>query len=76
MHLRGMTFTHVPLPPESYPFDAPVRVRTFGERCELLDFVAFAAGPSSETHLRVRTDDGLVFAVPAGDCELLEGATP
>lgn len=73
MWLRGKTFSHEPPPVSAYPAEAKVRVRTFGQRFEPLDFTARVTGPSSETHLRIRTDDGLVFAVPAADCELIEG---
>ncbi|PZU93093.1 MAG: hypothetical protein DI527_07545 [Chelatococcus sp.] len=70
--IRGRTFSHEPRPVSEFPAEAPVRVRTFGERFQPLDFTARVIGASSETHLRIRTDDGLVFAVPAADCDLLE----
>ena len=73
MWQRGKTFSHEPRPVSAYPAEALVRVRTFGERCQPLDFIARVVGPSSESHLRIRNDDGLVFAVTAADCELIEG---
>jgi hypothetical protein len=58
--------------PEHFPKEARVEVRTFdGEKGELT-FTARVVGPSSASHLRIRTDDGLVFLVPANDCELIE----
>lgn len=47
-------------------------MRTFDHEKGELAFKARVVGPSSASHLRVRTDDGLVFAVPAGDCELID----
>jgi len=68
--LRGRTFSHVPAPGE-FPAGRKVSVLTLGAREAPLAFIARVIGPSSETHLRIRTDDGLVFAVAAADCALL-----
>lgn len=60
------------------PFDFPreglVQVDTFDHEQGELQFTARVLGPSSESHLRIRTDDGLVFAVPATDCRIIEEA--
>lgn len=47
-----------------------VRVRTTGDCGEPLDFMARVVGWASASYLRIRTDDGLIFAVPAGDCDV------
>ena len=63
-----------PLPtPADFPREAPVQVETFDHEKGALRFIARVVGPSSESHLRIRTDDGLVFAVPATDCRIIEG---
>jgi hypothetical protein len=49
--------------------EALVRVRTTGDGGEPLDFMARVVGSASHTHLRIRTADGLIFAVPASDCD-------
>ncbi len=59
--------------PADFPAGALVQVETFDHEQGELSFTARSAGPSSESHLRVRTDDGLVFAVPAADCRLIAG---
>ncbi|MGO4735951.1 hypothetical protein AB4099_05370 [Bosea sp. 2KB_26] len=58
--------------PEDFPKEALVEVRTFDWQQGELRFLARVVGPSSASHLRIRTDDGLVFLVPAGDCDLIE----
>lgn len=59
--------------PEDFPKEALVEVRSFDWQKGELRFTARVVGPSSASHLRIRTDDGLVFLVPAGDCDLIEG---
>lgn len=59
--------------PEDFPKEAPIEVRTFDWQQGELRFKARVVGPSSASHVRIRTDDGLVFLVPAGDCEMIEG---
>lgn len=58
--------------PADFPRDALVQVDTFDHEQGELHFSARVVGPSSESHLRIRTDDGLVFAVPATDCRVIE----
>lgn len=60
--------------PSDFPRGALVQVETFDHEQGEMRFTARVVGPSSESHLRIRTDDGLVFAVPASDCRLTEGA--
>jgi hypothetical protein len=67
-------FDRLVLAPEDFPKEARIRVRTFDWQEGELDFTARVVGPSSASHLRIRTDDGLVFIVPAGDCDLVEAA--
>jgi len=57
--------------PADFPAGALVQVDTFDHAKGKLVFKARVVGPSSESHLRIRVDDGLVFAVPASDCELI-----
>lgn len=58
--------------PSDFPRGALVQVETFDHEKGELRFIAYVIGPSSESHLRIRTDDGLVFAVPASDCRIAE----
>lgn len=60
--------------PSDFPRGALVQVDTFDHEQGELHFKARIVGPSSESHLRIRTDDGLVFAVPAMDCRVIEEA--
>lgn len=66
--IRGCTFSAPARKPEDFPAETLVDVKTTGTGGSELAFIARAVSPSSETHLRVRTDDGYVFAVPAADC--------
>ena len=59
--------------PADFPREARVQVETFDHEKGDLHFTARVVGPSSESHLRIRTDDGLIFAVPAADCRIIEG---
>ncbi|CAN5127709.1 hypothetical protein BH10PSE8_BH10PSE8_00780 [soil metagenome] len=61
--------------PADFPAGALVRVETFDHEQGELRFDARVVGASSESHLRIRTDDGLIFAVPAADCALIEEAS-
>lgn len=61
--------------PADFPREALVQVDTFDHEKGELRFKARVVGPSSESHLRIRTDDGLIFAVPAADCRIIEGET-
>lgn len=66
--LRGQTFS---LPaPADFAAGALVQVDTFDHEQGEMSFKARVVGPSSQSHLRIRTDDGLVFTVPASDCRL------
>lgn len=67
-------FSQIVRTPADFPANARIRVRTFHWEHGEMDFVATAVGPSSASHLRIRMDDGLIFAVPAGDCDLVEEA--
>ena len=58
--------------PADFPAGRHVKVDTFDHEQGELRFTASVVGPSSESHLRIRTDDGLIFAVPAADCTLIE----
>lgn len=60
--------------PSDFPRGALVQVDTFDHEQGELHFKARIVGPSSESHLRIRTDDGLVFAVPATDYRVIEEA--
>lgn len=60
--------------PSDFPREALVQVDTFDHEQGELHFTARVVGPSSESHLRIRTDDGLVFVVPATDCRVIEEA--
>lgn len=64
-------FDRKTLAPEDFPRDARIRVTTFDHEKGELVFKARVIRPSSQSHLRIRTDDGLIFAVPAGDCQLM-----
>jgi hypothetical protein len=57
--------------PSDFSREALVQVDTFDHEQGELHFKARVVGPSSESHLRIRTDDGLIFAVPASDCRLV-----
>ena len=70
--IRGRTFSTVATPAD-FPREALVQVDTFDHENGELHFKARVVGPSSESHLRIRADDGLVFAVPAADCRIIEG---
>jgi hypothetical protein len=71
MWLRGKTLPHDSTP-EDFAREALVQVETFHHELGELRFKARVVGPSSESHLRIRTDDGLIFVVPAADCRLAE----
>lgn len=62
--------------PADFPREALVRVETFDHEQGELRFTARVVRASSESHLRIRTDDGLIFAVPATDCTLIEEGRP
>ncbi|MGO4286880.1 hypothetical protein [Bosea sp. TAB14] len=59
--------------PSDFPRGALIQVDTFDHEQGELHFTARVVGPSSESHLRIRADDGLVFAVPATDCRVIKG---
>ena len=73
--IMNTDFNRTVLAPEDFPHNAPIRVTTFDHEKGELTFKARVVGPCSASHLRIRADDGLVFAVPAGDCDLIEGST-
>ncbi|KPH80543.1 hypothetical protein [Bosea vaviloviae] len=62
--------------PADFPREALVQVETFDHEQGELRFTARVVRASSESHLRIRTDDGLIFAVPAADCTLIEERRP
>lgn len=65
-------FNRTVLSPEDFPREARLLVTTFDHELGELVFKARVVGPSSASHLRIRCDDGLIFVVPAGDCDLIE----
>lgn len=65
-------FNRTVLSPEDFPRNAPIRVTTFHHELGEMAFDAVAIGPASASHLRIRRDDGLIYSVPAGDCDLIE----
>jgi len=72
-NILNTDFNRLVLAPDDFPKNALIQVTTFDHEKGELAFKARVVGPSSASHLRIRTDDGLVFAVPAGDCDLIEG---
>lgn len=73
MWLRAAPLSHEPRPVDGFAREALIDVRTFYHEKGELAFRARVVGLSSESHLRVRSDDGLIFIVPAADCRLVEG---
>ncbi|MFD2678023.1 hypothetical protein [Camelimonas lactis] len=53
------------------PKGSPVKVSTFDWERGDMTFRATVTGATSDSHVRILTDDGLVFAVPASDCEII-----
>lgn len=74
MWRRTKTLSAEPRPVDAFAREALIDVRTFDHEKGELVFRARVVGPSSESHLRIRSDDGLIFIVPAADCNLVEVA--
>ena len=74
MWRRGKPLNQQRCPVDAFAREALIDVRTFDHEKGELAFRARVVGPSSESHLRIRADDGLIFIVPATDCNLVEVA--